>query len=128
MSVAETTPMTRPRSSSTTALPSAQPRIRGSRVSSGSSGPAVGTARPAAPLLTLLPRMRGCADGRAVVLDERGRVIGVVSATDISRALQLADLRSFHAYPPPRGADLTTVGPPAARAAGSSGSDIPRLS
>jgi Zn-dependent protease len=89
---------------------------------------AVPTAGPDEPLLTLLPRMRGCADGRAVVLDERGRVIGVVSATDISRALQLADLRSFHAYPPPRGADLTTVGPPAARAAGSSGSDIPRLS
>jgi CBS domain-containing protein len=53
--------------------------------------------------------MRGCADGRAVVVDEQGRVIGIVSSTDISRALQLADLRSFHAYPPPRGADLTTV-------------------
>jgi Zn-dependent protease len=71
----------------------------------------VPTAAPDEQLLTLLPRMRGCADGRAVVLDELGRVIGVVSSTDISRALQLADLRSFHAYPPPRGADLTTVGP-----------------
>jgi hypothetical protein len=55
--------------------------------------------------------MRGCADGRAVVLDEPGRVIGIVSSTDISRALQLADLRSFQAYPPPHGADLTTVRP-----------------
>jgi Zn-dependent protease/CBS domain-containing protein len=69
----------------------------------------VPTARPDEPLVTLLPRMRGCSDGRAVVLDEEGRVIGVVSSTDISRALQLADLRSFHAYPPPRGADLTTI-------------------
>jgi CBS domain-containing protein len=68
-------------------------------------------ARPDEPLTALLPRMRGCADGRAVVLDEQGRVIGIVSSTDISRALQLADLRSFHAYPPPRGADLTTVHP-----------------
>jgi len=30
---------------------------------------------------------------------------------DISRVLQLADMRSFHVYPPPRGADLITVGP-----------------
>jgi Zn-dependent protease len=72
---------------------------------------AVPTARPDEPLVTLLPRMRGCSDGRAVVLDEHERVIGVVSSTDISRSLQSADLRSFHAYPPPRGADLTTFGP-----------------
>jgi Zn-dependent protease len=71
----------------------------------------VPTARPDEPLTALLPRMHGCADGRAVVLDEQGRVIGIVSSTDISRALQLADLRAFHAYSPPRGADLTTVRP-----------------
>jgi Zn-dependent protease/CBS domain-containing protein len=71
----------------------------------------VPTARPDEPLTALLPRMQGCADGRAVVLDEPGRVIGIVSSTDISRALQLADLRVFHAYSPPRGADLTTVRP-----------------
>jgi Zn-dependent protease/CBS domain-containing protein len=71
----------------------------------------VPTARPDEPLTALLPRMRGCADGRAVVLDKPGRVIGIVSSTDISRALQLADLRSFEAYPPPHGADLTTVRP-----------------
>ena len=72
---------------------------------------AVPTAHPDEPLVTLLPRMRGCSDGRAVVLDEYDRVIGIVSSTDISRTLQSADLRSFHAYPPPRGADLTTFGP-----------------
>jgi CBS domain-containing protein len=71
----------------------------------------VPTARPDEPLTALVPRMRGCADGRAVVLDKPGRVIGIVSSTDISRALQLADLRSFEAYPPPHGADLTTVRP-----------------
>jgi Zn-dependent protease len=71
----------------------------------------VPTARPDEALLTLLPRMRGCSDGRAVVLDESGRVVGLVSATDISRVMQLADLQSLDAYPPPRGADLTTAGP-----------------
>jgi Zn-dependent protease len=71
----------------------------------------VPTARPDEPLLTLLPRMRGCSDGRAVVLDELGRVVGLVSATDISRVMQLADLQSLDAYPPPRGADLTTADP-----------------
>jgi CBS domain-containing protein len=70
----------------------------------------VPTARPDEPLTALLPRMRGCPDGRAVVLDEHDRVIGLVSSTDISRSLQLADLRSFHAYQPPHGADLTTLG------------------
>jgi CBS domain-containing protein len=47
----------------------------------------------------------------AVVLDEYGRVIGIVSSTDVSRAMRLADRRPFHAYPPPRGADPTTIGP-----------------
>jgi Zn-dependent protease len=73
---------------------------------------AVPTARPDEPLLALLPRMRGCTDGRAAVLDDAGRVIGLVSPTDISRTLQLADLRAMDSYPPPRGADLTTAGPP----------------
>jgi Zn-dependent protease/CBS domain-containing protein len=72
----------------------------------------VPTARAGEPLLDLLPRMRGCTDGRAVVLDDAGRVIGLVSPTDISRTLQLADVRSMDSYPPPRGADLTTAGPP----------------
>jgi Zn-dependent protease len=87
-------------------------RLPGSRLRDIACPPEdVPTARPDEPLTALLPRMHGCADGRAVVLDEQGRVIGIVSSTDISRALQLADLRAFHAYTPPRGADLTTVPP-----------------
>ncbi|MGH3331128.1 MAG: CBS domain-containing protein [Nocardioidaceae bacterium] len=69
----------------------------------------VPTTRPEEPLTALLPRLRGCTDGRAVVLDQRGAVIGIISSTDISRAMQLADPRSMEAYPPPRGADLTTA-------------------
>lgn len=40
------------------------------------------------PLADLLPRMAGCADGRAVVLDGARRVVGIVSPSDISRAVQ----------------------------------------
>lgn len=54
-------------------------------------------ARPDEPLTDLLPRMEGCTDGRAVVLDQ-GRVVGVVSPTDIARTLQLADLTAFDRY------------------------------
>jgi Zn-dependent protease/CBS domain-containing protein len=43
-------------------------------------------------LVDLLPRLGQCADGRALVLDE-GRVIGIVSPTDIMRTLELAELR-----------------------------------
>ena len=68
----------------------------------------VPTARPEEPLVELLERMHGCADGRAVVVDEAGRVVGVLSASDVARALQLADLRSFDPYPAPSGADLTS--------------------
>jgi Zn-dependent protease/CBS domain-containing protein len=69
----------------------------------------VPTARPEDPLVELLERMSGCVDGRAVVLDEAGRVIGVVSASDVARAIQLADLRSFDPYPAPSGADMTSL-------------------
>jgi Zn-dependent protease len=73
-------------------------------------------ARPEDPLVELLERMHGCADGRAVVLDDVGRVIGVLSASDVARALQVADLRSLDPYPAPSGADLTSFssqwGPP----------------
>lgn len=51
-------------------------------------------ARPDEPLLDLLPRMNGCADGRAVVRDAQGRLVGIVSPSDISRAIQTSDLRS----------------------------------
>jgi Zn-dependent protease len=55
-------------------------------------------ARPGDPLVELLQRMHGCADGRAVVLDDAGRVVGVVSPSDVTRALEVADLRSLDPY------------------------------
>ncbi|MEU4579071.1 site-2 protease family protein [Nonomuraea sp. NPDC023979] len=53
----------------------------------------VPSARPDEPLTGLLSRMDGCADGRAVVLDPSGRLIGLLTPTDISRAIQTAGLR-----------------------------------
>ena len=44
-------------------------------------------ARPEDSVHDLLERMHGCADGRAVVVDDDGRVMGVVSPTDVARAL-----------------------------------------
>lgn len=66
----------------------------------------VPTAYPHEPLTDLLPRMAGCADGRAVVVDHDRRVLGVITPSDISRTIQFADLRSTDPYPPPYGADL----------------------
>jgi Zn-dependent protease/CBS domain-containing protein len=45
------------------------------------------TAAPGDPLLGLLEALPGCADGRALVID-RGRLVGIVSPTDIARAAQ----------------------------------------
>jgi Zn-dependent protease/predicted transcriptional regulator len=67
----------------------------------------VPTAHPDDPLTDLLPRMAGCTDGRAVVLGDGGQVVGLVSPSDISRAMQTSDFRGSRPYPPPRGADLT---------------------
>ena len=75
----------------------------------------VPTAHPDEPLVDLLERMHGCTDGRAVVLDDAGRVVGVLSPSDVAQALQLADLRSFDPYPVPSGADLTSLSPPPGR-------------
>ncbi|MFI6738806.1 site-2 protease family protein [Nonomuraea sp. NPDC050451] len=61
-------------------------------------------ARPEEPLTDLLARMEGSADGRAVVLDPAGRLIGLLTPTDISRTIQMADLRGTLSGP--RGADL----------------------
>ncbi|MDP4509702.1 site-2 protease family protein [Nonomuraea turcica] len=58
------------------------------------------------PLTGLLSRMTGCADGRAVVLDPSGRLIGLLTPTDISRVIQTAGLRGNDPYPHPRGADM----------------------
>ena len=67
--------------------------------------------RPEEPIVDLMERMQGCSDGRAVVLDADGRVIGVVSPTDVARALQMTDLRSAAPYPAASGADLTSMPP-----------------
>ncbi|XRQ09368.1 site-2 protease family protein [Actinomadura welshii] len=62
----------------------------------------VPTARPHDLMPDLLPRMAGCTDGRAIVLDDAGQVIGLITPTDISRALQTSDLRTttdHHPWP-----------------------------
>jgi CBS domain-containing protein len=69
----------------------------------------VPVARPEEPLTDLLPRMSGCADGRAVVVDTDGRVVGIVSSTDVSRAVQRVNLLAPDPFSPPAGADLVTV-------------------
>lgn len=65
--------------------------------------------RPDETLIELLPRMRGCSDGRAVVVDDDRRVVGIVSPSDISRAVQLPDMQGFDPYQGPRGADVTSA-------------------
>jgi Zn-dependent protease/predicted transcriptional regulator len=65
--------------------------------------------RPEEPLVDLLERMHGCADGRAVVIDDAGRVVGLLTASDVARALQLADLRLLDRYQAALGADLTSM-------------------
>ncbi|HEY3260650.1 MAG TPA: site-2 protease family protein [Pseudonocardiaceae bacterium] len=67
----------------------------------------VPTIRPDQALADLMPRMVGCSDGRAVVTDDRGAVVGIVSPSDVSRAVQVASL----GYPsvPSGGADLTSL-------------------
>jgi CBS domain-containing protein len=70
----------------------------------------VPVARAEEPIVELMERMQGCSDGRAVVVDVDGRVIGVVSPTDVARALQVADLRSLET-PAASGADLTSMPP-----------------
>ncbi|MEV0879589.1 site-2 protease family protein [Micromonospora echinofusca] len=49
-------------------------------------------ARPDEPLNELLPRLSECADGRALVVSD-GRLVGIVSPSDISRAVQRGSLR-----------------------------------
>lgn len=50
-------------------------------------------AAPNEPLTELLPRLADCADGRALVVDN-GRLVGIISPSDISRAVQHGTLRS----------------------------------
>ncbi|WBB79767.1 site-2 protease family protein [Micromonospora sp. WMMD882] len=49
-------------------------------------------ARPEEQLTDLLPRLSDCADGRALVVTD-GRLVGIVSPSDISRAVQRSSLR-----------------------------------
>ena len=76
----------------------------------------VPVANPEEPLVELLERMQGCADGRAVVVDSAGRVVGIVSPSDVARALERTDLRVLNPYSAPSGADVTSLssdwGPP----------------
>jgi Zn-dependent protease/CBS domain-containing protein len=75
----------------------------------------VPVARPNDSLVDLLERMHGCADGRAVVVDDAGRVVGLVSPSDVARSLELADLRFLGPYQTSAGADLTSLAPPSGR-------------
>ncbi|MFV2101294.1 site-2 protease family protein [Micromonospora sp. LOL_024] len=49
-------------------------------------------ASPDEPLTDLLPRLNECADGRALVVVD-GRLVGIVSPSDISRAVQRGSMR-----------------------------------
>lgn len=53
----------------------------------------VPTARADEPLADLLPRLAGCTDGRAIVVDTDGRVSALVSPRDITRMSAVAGLR-----------------------------------
>ncbi len=49
---------------------------------------------PGEPIPNLLQRMQASPDGRAFVLDDTGRLVGIVSPSDIARFVQLSMLRS----------------------------------
>jgi hypothetical protein len=51
----------------------------------------VPTGRPDEGLTDLLGRLDGCTDGRALVLSD-GQLVGIVSPSDVNRALQHAGL------------------------------------
>lgn len=49
----------------------------------------IATARPDEPVVQMLRRSQGCADGHALVLDG-GLLVGIVTPTDVARAIELA--------------------------------------
>lgn len=49
---------------------------------------------PGEPIPDLLQRMQASPDGRAFVLDDTGRLVGIVSPSDIARFVQISMLRS----------------------------------
>ncbi|MGV0764104.1 site-2 protease family protein [Mycolicibacterium sp. XJ647] len=61
-------------------------------------------ATPDEPLTDLLPRLSGCADGRALVY-EQDRLVGIVSPSDISRAVAL---HGMGVWAGSGGSDITT--------------------
>lgn len=68
------------------------------------------TTQPDEPLADLLSRLSGCADGRAVVVDDDDRVVvGIVTPSDVSRAMQLHGVRVSDPNPTPADADLTSA-------------------
>jgi Zn-dependent protease/CBS domain-containing protein len=64
----------------------------------------VPTAGPDEPVTDLLPRMAGGTDGRAVAVDDQGRVVGLVTSRDIARMTAVSDLHGtgpdWEPYPP----------------------------
>jgi Zn-dependent protease len=50
--------------------------------------------KPGEPIPDLLQLMQASPDGRAFVIDDTGRLVGIVSSSDIARYVQLAMLRS----------------------------------
>lgn len=62
----------------------------------------VPTARPDDLVTDLLPRMAGCADGRAVAIDEHDRVVGLITSRDIASLTALSDLRGGRNFPTPQ--------------------------
>lgn len=53
----------------------------------------VPVAHPDDPVVDLLERLAGSPDGRALVLDDGGALVGIVTPTDVARMTQLAALR-----------------------------------
>lgn len=58
-------------------------------------GDDVPTARSQEQLVELLPRLAECSDGRAIVV-ENGRLVGIVSRTDVARHVEVADLGGLY--------------------------------
>jgi CBS domain-containing protein len=54
----------------------------------------VPTSSPGETIVDLLLRMQASSDGRAFVMDEADRLVGIVSPSDIARHVQLAMLQS----------------------------------
>jgi CBS domain-containing protein len=65
------------------------------------TGDELALASPDEPVTDLLPRLNRCADGRALVVSG-GQLVGIVSPSDISSAVQRASLRNHRqpATPP----------------------------